>query len=182
MREGKMSKSAEQLRASNKNSHARTRAKQQAKPRDQDDHHEGLEPKLTREDVKKHRSVIFTGPDGREYQSELPGSWTNARVAAEAVEKVCQECRDSPHFDTEGFGNNRELARRIGKAFTELKAGKGFLVAWRLYPDKNHPRWQIADGCGCGCSCSASDSGDPVSSSKPAERTRGKAAKKQNGP
>ena len=146
-----------------------------------DDHHEGLEPKLTLEDVKKHRSVIFAGPDGREYQSELPGSWTNARVAAEATEKVCQECRDSPHFDTEGHGTNRELGKRIGKTFTELKAGKGFLIAWRLYPDKDHPRWQIADGCGCGCSCSASDSGETDSCSKSAKGELGKAARKRNG-
>ena len=165
---------------------ARKNGRHARKPEDRHDehdgdHHEGLEPKLTLEDVKKHRSVIFTGPDGREYQSELPGSWTNARVAAEATEKVCQECRDSPHFDTEGHGTNRELGRRIGKAFTELKSGKGFLVAWRLYPDKDHPRWQIADGCGCGCSCSASDSGETDSSSKSAKGELGKAARKRNG-
>src|SRR5215213_5224283 len=115
--------------------------------KDHDDHHEGLEPKLSIEELKKRRTM-FTGPDGREYQSELPGSWSNAKVAADASEKVCQECRDSPHFDTEGHGNNRELGRRIQEAFTELKAGKGFVMAWRLYPDKDHPRWQIADGCG----------------------------------
>jgi hypothetical protein len=146
-----------------------------------EEHHEGLEPKLTRDEVKKHRSVIFTSPDGREYQSELPGSWSNARVAAEAVEKVCHDCRDSPHFDTEGHGTNRELARRIGETFSELKAGKGFLMAWRIYPDKDHPRWDVANGCGCGCSCSASAPDETNSSAKAAKRKDAKAAKKRNG-
>jgi len=99
-------------------------------------------------------------------------------VAAQAVEKVCQECRDSPHFDTEGYGNNRELGRRIQKAFTDLKAGKGFVMAWRLYPDKDHPRWQIADGCGCGCGC---HNVEEPPTPKPAKRATGKKAKKPNG-
>jgi ABC-type Zn2+ transport system substrate-binding protein/surface adhesin len=146
---------------------------------DHDDHHEGLEPKLTVEDLQKHRGVIFAGPDGREYQSELPGSWSNAKVAAEAVDKVCHECRDSPHFDTDGYGTNRELGRRIQEAFTELKAGKGFVVAWRLYPDKDHPRWQVADGCGCGCGGWGAEEAEV--SSKPAKRKPVKKAKKANG-
>jgi hypothetical protein len=143
-----------------------------------DDHHEGLEPKLSIEELKKRRTFIFTGADGREYQSELPGSWTNAKVAADATEKVCQECRDSPHFDTEGYGTNRELGRRIQEAFSELKAGKGFVMAWRIYPDKDHPRWQIADGCGCGCGCWNSETPKPAP--KQAKRKLGKKAKKPN--
>jgi ABC-type Zn2+ transport system substrate-binding protein/surface adhesin len=146
---------------------------------DHDDHHEGLEPKLSIEDLKKHRTVIFTGADGREYQSELPGSWSNAKVAAQATDKVCQECRDSPHFDTEGYGTNRELGRRIQEAFTELKAGKGFVVAWRVYPDKDHPRWQVADGCGCGCACGGGED-DQQPGAKSPKRKPGKKAKKPN--
>jgi hypothetical protein len=99
-------------------------------------------------------------------------------VAADATEKVCQECRDSPHFDTEGYGTNRELGRRIQEAFTELKAGKGFVMAWRLYPDKDHPRWQIADGCGCGCGC---HNVEEPPTPKPAKRKPAKKAKKPNG-
>jgi ABC-type Zn2+ transport system substrate-binding protein/surface adhesin len=146
---------------------------------DHDDHHEGLEPKLTLEDLQKHRGVIFTGPDGREYQAELPGSWSNAKVAAEAVDKVCHECRDSPHFDTEGYGTNRELGRRIQEAFTELKAGKGFLVAWRIYPEKDHPRWQVADGCGCGCSCGGGE--EPARNPRAKHKGGKKAAKPSKG-
>jgi hypothetical protein len=140
-----------------------------------DDHHEGLEPKLTVEELTKQRAVIFTGVDGREYQAELPGSWSNAKVAAEATEKVCQECQDSPHFDTEGYDTNREFGRRIREAFTELKAGKGFVVAWRIYPDKDHPRWQIADGCGCGCGCWGHE--DEEDAAKPKRSTAKKARK-----
>jgi hypothetical protein len=143
-----------------------------------DDHHDGLEPKLTIEGLTKQHAVIFTGADGREYQAELPGSWSNAKVAAEATEKVCQECQDSPHFDTEGYGTNREFGRRIREAFTELKAGKGFVVAWRIYPDKDHPRWQIADGCGCGCGCWGYE--DEENSEKSAKRPTAEKARKSD--
>jgi hypothetical protein len=127
---------------------------------DHDDKHDGLEPKLTAEELRDERTVIFAGADGREYQAELPGSWSNAKVAATAVEKVCHECRDSPHFDVEGHGTNRELARRINEAFEELKPGKGFVLAWRLYAEKDHPRWKVADGCGCGCGCHSTPTPD----------------------
>jgi len=120
---------------------------------DGEEHHEGLEPKLTIEELTEQRTVIFEGADGREYQAELPGSWSNAKVAATAVDKVCHECRESPHFDMQGFDTNRELARRINQVFEELKPGKGFVLAWRMYAEKEHPRWKVADGCGCGCGC-----------------------------
>jgi hypothetical protein len=31
------------------------------------------------------------------------------------------------------------------------------VLGWRLYPNKNHPRWKAKDdhACGCGCGCSA---------------------------
>jgi hypothetical protein len=162
-----------------------TRERKRAAKRDlkhddhHDDHHEGLEPKLSIEELEKHRTSIFTGSDGRDYHSELPGSWSNAKVAAEATEKVCQECRDSPHFDTEGYSTNRELGRRIQEAFSELKVGKGFVLAWRLYADKDHPRWQVADGCGCGCSGGTAE--EPKPTPKAAKRKPGRKAKKPSG-
>ena len=132
-----------------------------------DEHHDGLEPKLTTDELRDHRSVLFTGEDGRQYQVELPGSWSNAKVAAQQVDKVCMECRDSPHFDMEGFDTNRELARRINAAFDELKPGKGFVLAWRLYAEKDHARWKVADGCGCGCGCYSTPGQTPDGGSKP---------------
>ena len=123
---------------------------------------DSLEPKLTVKELKEQRAVIFTGPDGREYQSDLPGSWSNAKVAATDTGKVCRECRDSPHFDTEAYDTNRELAHRIQQAFDELKPGKGFVLAWRLYAEKDHPRWEVADGCGCGCGCYSAEEPKPA--------------------
>jgi hypothetical protein len=145
------------------------------------EHHEGLEPKLTREEVKKHRSVIFTGHrrprisvGAARLLVQCAGGGGGGREGVPGLPRL-------PHFDTERYGSNRELARRIGEAFSEIKAGKGFLMAWRIYPDKDHPRWDVANGCGCGCSCSASDSGGQHFRSKPAKRKSGKAAKKRNG-
>jgi hypothetical protein len=139
---------------------------------------DSLEPKLTRKELKEQRKVIFTGDDGRDYQADLPGSWSNAKVAATNVEKVCHECRDSPHFDPDGYDMNRELCRRIQQAFDELKPGKGFVLAWRLYAEKEHPRWKVADGCGCGCSCGA-DEGSQEPNAKRAKAKPG--AKAGNG-
>jgi hypothetical protein len=107
---------------------------------------DSLEPKVSVKELKEQRTVIFTGPDGREYQADLPGSWSNAKVAATDVDKVCEECRDSPHFDTEAHG-------------------KGFVLAWRLYAEKEHPRWKIADGCGCGCGCYSAEEPKPAQKS-----------------
>ncbi len=134
---------------------------------DDSEHHDGLEPKLTVAELKEHRAVLFTGEDGRQYQAELPGSWSNAKVAAQQVEKVCTECRDSPHFDMDGYDNNRELARRINQAFDELKPGKGFVLAWRLYAEKDHARWKVADGCGCGCGCHSAPGQSPPDGDTP---------------
>jgi hypothetical protein len=142
---------------------------------------DSLEPKLTVKELKEQRTVIFTEADGRQYQADLPGSWSNAKVAATDTEKVCHECRDSPHFDTEGYGNNRELARRFHEAFTELKAGKGFVLAWRLYPDKDHPRWKVADGCGCGCGCHSAQEPNPTPKPRKARAARTAASAKPAG-
>jgi hypothetical protein len=128
---------------------------------------DSLEPKLRIKELKEQRTTIITGEDGRDYQSELPGSWSNARIAAADTERVCRECRDSPHFDTQAHYKNRELAQRIQQAFDELKPGKGFVLAWRLYAEKDHPRWKVADGCGCGCGCFSAQE------SKPARKVRG---------
>jgi hypothetical protein len=35
------------------------------------------------------------------------------------------------------------------------KHGAHFVLGWRLYPNKDHPRWnQDVHSCGCGCGCS----------------------------
>ena len=37
------------------------------------------------------------------------------------------------------------------------KSGQHFLLGWRLYPNRDHPRWKNKNvhSCGCGCGCSA---------------------------
>jgi hypothetical protein len=133
---------------------------------------DSLEPKLRIKELKKQRTAIVTGEDGRDYQSELPGSWSNARLAATDTEKVCRECRDSPHFDTEAYFKNRELAQRIQQAFDEIKPGKGFVLTWRLYAEKDHPRWKVADGCGCGCGCFSAQEPKPAKKAKAVRSAR----------
>jgi hypothetical protein len=64
--------------------------------------------------------------------------------------------------DKFGFKANRQLAAMIRKAVkakkTSDKHGDYFVLGWRLYPNKDHPRWKAGKddhGCGCGCGCSA---------------------------
>jgi hypothetical protein len=60
-----------------------------------------------------------------------------------------------------GYQANRELAQMIKKAVRAKKnsdkSGQHFVLGWRLYPNKDHPRWKAKDdhACGCGCGCSA---------------------------
>jgi len=72
--------------------------------------------------------------DGRERHGPLPG------VTSDAVPN-----------------KNRALAEQISDAVESLKAadehGPHFILAWRMYPNKDHPRWQTEDPHACGCSC-----------------------------
>lgn len=77
----------------------------------------------------------------------LPGVKTDAKHA-QATDKC-------------GYGANRELAEIIKNAVRAKKNsdqhGEHFVLGWRLYPNKDHPRWNGQDvhSCGCGCGCSA---------------------------
>jgi hypothetical protein len=72
--------------------------------------------------------------DGRERHGPLPG------VTSDAVRH-----------------KNRELAERISDVVESVKAsdehGPHFVLAWRMYPNKDHPRWQTEEPHACGCSC-----------------------------
>jgi hypothetical protein len=72
--------------------------------------------------------------------------------------------KDAKHIqatDKCGYQANRELAKIISKAVRAKKNsganGAHFVLGWRLYPNKDHPRWKSKDehACGCGCGCSA---------------------------
>jgi hypothetical protein len=94
----------------------------------------------------KLRRTARTTSEGRGRIS-LPGVKTDAKHA-DASDKC-------------GYEANRELAKLIDKAMRSIKKGdKGgqhFVLGWRLYPNKKHPRWNSknAHSCGCGCGCSA---------------------------
>jgi hypothetical protein len=100
-------------------------------------------PKITRTKLQCSARQTSQGK-GR---VSLPGVKTDAKHA-----NATDKC---------GYEANRELARLIQEAVQSVKKGdKGgqhFVLGWRLYPNKNHARWNNKDvhSCGCGCGCSA---------------------------
>jgi hypothetical protein len=115
-------------------------------------------PKLTQAKLKKSARKTSEGKG----TATLPGVKTDAKQAATANPSDPK----SPFYgaiycDPEGYGKNRELAERISKAVRDLKKndanGPRFVLAWRLYPNDDHPCWHRKDVhfCGCGCGCFA---------------------------
>jgi hypothetical protein len=106
-------------------------------------------PKLQLDQLTKKQAVMLA--DGRERHGPLPGVISDAKAA------VTSDPAKFIHCDRAGYGKNRELAERISDAFEELKTsdehGPHFILAWRLYPNKDHPRWSDDAPHACGCSC-----------------------------
>ena len=108
----------------------------------------------------------------------LPGVRTDAKQAATAdPANPRSPYYGSTHHDPQGYAKNRELADRISKAVHELKEsdehGSRFVLAWRLYPNNDHPSWHRQDvhQCGCGCGCASAPAPEkPKSPRKPAKR------------
>jgi hypothetical protein len=100
-------------------------------------------PKMTRGKLKRSARKTASGK-GR---AGLPGIKTDARHV-----NATDKC---------GHKANRELAQLIGEAVRSKKVtdkhGAHFVLGWRLYPNKDHPRWKSKDvhSCGCGCGCSS---------------------------
>jgi hypothetical protein len=99
-------------------------------------------PKVTRAKLKQGARRTSSGK-GR---VPLPGVQTDAKHV-DATDKS-------------GYAENRELAQLIEKAMRTVKKqdknGAQFLLGWRLYPNRDHPRWKNnkdAHSCGCGCGC-----------------------------
>jgi hypothetical protein len=118
-----------------------------------------VNPKLSR---AKLRKSARTTSEGRGIAS-LPGIKTDARQAVTADPTDPR----SPFYgaincDPTGYRKNRELAAKISKAVGELKKsdehGARFVLAWRLYPNDEHPCWHQKEAhyCGCGCGCYSS--------------------------
>jgi hypothetical protein len=99
-------------------------------------------PKMTRAKLKKSARKTAQGK-GR---AALPGVKTDAKHV-----NASDKC---------GHQANRELAKSISEAVRAKKktdkGGAHFVLGWRLYPNKDHPRWSGKDvhSCGCGCGCS----------------------------
>jgi hypothetical protein len=100
-------------------------------------------PKVTRSTLKKGARKTAQGK-GR---AALPGVKTDAKHV-----NATDKC---------GYQANRELAAMIKRAVKAKKnsdkQGEHFVLGWRLYPNKRHPRWKgKADhACGCGCGCAS---------------------------
>jgi hypothetical protein len=105
-------------------------------------------PKLKLGDLNKQ--TVKLG-DGRLYHGDLAGVTSDAEAAQ------MSDPAEFPHCDREGHRKNRELAELISDAFDATKKsdehGPHFLLAWRLYPNQEHPRWQMKEPHSCGCSC-----------------------------
>src|SRR5262249_61140612 len=85
----------------------------------------------------------------------LPGVRTDAKQAATAdPTNPRSPYYGSTHHDPQGYARNRELADRISKAVDELKDsdehGSRFVLAWRLYPNNDHPSLHTQDVHPCG--------------------------------
>ena len=73
---------------------------------------------------------------------------------------------DALQVDPEGaYKKNRQLAQMISDAVTKHKitdkvGGPRFLLAWRLYPNKENPYWHHVPVHACSCGCGG-NSGQP---------------------
>jgi len=111
-------------------------------------------PKLTREQLLEKETL----KDGHELFQSLPAVISDAKRASTAdPTDPKSDYYQQKFFDPEGYGNNLELAKKIRAAFEEFKKkdehGSHFVPAWRMYPNKDHPRWEEREGqhaCGCG--------------------------------
>lgn len=117
-----------------------------------------VNPKLTLANLERSARKTSEGR-GR---ASLPGVRTDAKQAATAdTTDPNSPFYGATHCDPKGYWKNRELADRISAAVQDLKVsdehGPRFVLAWRLYPNNDHPCWDPKEAhiCGCGCGCYA---------------------------
>jgi hypothetical protein len=110
-------------------------------------------PKLTRRHLQELTDL--TAWDGRKYHDDLPATWDNA----EWVENNAGNVTPEPGFP-EGHKQNLALKQAISDAFIRIKNidrndpyGSPWFLAWRMYPNAEHPMWKNDDGPECGCNC-----------------------------
>jgi hypothetical protein len=117
-----------------------------------------VNPKLTLAKLEKDARKTSEGKGA----APLPGVRTDARQATTAdVTDPKSPFYGATNCDPQGYWTNRELADRISAAVKDLKTsdehGPRFVLAWRLYPNSEHPCWDPKEVhvCGCGCGCYA---------------------------
>ena len=114
-------------------------------------------PEIATKMTKAQLNALSGGylADGRHQAEGLPGIVSDARKVEQDDPPVTGAFGEP---DPQGYKNNRKLAELIQQALKEAKPGNEgeFLLAWRLYPNADHPRWQREEphACGCGCGCS----------------------------
>jgi hypothetical protein len=117
--------------------------------------HEGVAPRLTEEEIAQLRPATLE--DGRQRFPQLPPLISNSLLGFEDPTRICTECRESPYFDRQGYTRNRLLGKALAAALDFFKPrdkdGPLWVLEWRLYPLKEHPRFREIDGCSCGCGC-----------------------------
>jgi len=124
-----------------------------------------IAPSMTLKEVSKHASET---EKGRGKKHKLPGVKADAKTA-----------------DPKAHKKNRELAKRISKAVASLKTfdrdkktGKAvprFVLAWRLYPNRENPYWKteaLQHACGCSAACFAPHPGHHPKPRKPPRRKK----------
>ena len=113
-------------------------------------------PKLTRKHLQELTDL--TAWDGRKYHDDLPATWDNA----EWVSKNLGNITPDPGFPS-GHKQNLALKQAIADVFVHIKeidrndpSGSPWFLAWRMYPNADHPMWKEQEGhedCGCNCGC-----------------------------
>ena len=112
-------------------------------------------PKLTWKQLQELTDL--TAFDGRKYHASLPATWDNAEFVADNPGNIDPK----PGFP-DGHEQNVALKKAIAKVFLDIKKinpddpdGSPWLLAWRMYPNADHPKWKDAGGemCGCNCGC-----------------------------
>jgi hypothetical protein len=97
------------------------------------------------------------------YAYHLEGTWANAEWAQnQDPSDPNSPVYGNPYFDRDGKRQNDELRKAINEVFIKHKKidltdpdGPQWVLAWRMYPNKDHRRWQTEDCCGCCCGCAA---------------------------
>jgi hypothetical protein len=110
-------------------------------------------PKVTSVQLSEGKETL---EDGREFFQSLPALISDAKAAAEAdPNDPNSDYYGDKSFNPKGHAENLALAEDIAAAFRRHKKsdrhGSHFILAWRMYPNKDHPLWQREEHvCGCG--------------------------------